>query len=362
MINARLVYELEINGCISPYQSGFRKGRSTTDNIAFLESQIRNAFVKRNHLVSIFFDLEKAYDRTWRYGILRALSDFGFRGHLPTFIQQFLSFRHFRVRVGTTLSGTFIQSEGVPQGSVLNFLQGSDIYRIQRQLQSAINDLVGWCEQNGHTISAVKSSCVHFCRKRSLHPDPTLYVHNQSIPVVNGKSALEALSHPQNGTHPLALDILCLLQTLQARDFQILFCWLPGHVGIKGNELADTAAKTATTSWQQPLPYADVKKFVSHHIHNLWQGSWDLQISNKLHSIKPRITLWPALPRSIGFGLFNKRVHTKKDNSGPEDTAYHAAQQRKAITGSGKPQPLRLPCMLARIYTLVVTPWDSDHP
>ncbi|GBM13014.1 hypothetical protein AVEN_101878-1 [Araneus ventricosus] len=153
-----------------------------------------------------------------------------------------------------------------------------------------------------------------------------------------------------------------LAKTLQARDFQILFCWLPGHVGIKGNELADTAAKTATTSWQQPLPYADVKKFVSHHIHNLWQGSWDLQISNKLHSIKPRITLWPALPRSIGFGLFNKRVHTKKDNSGPEDTAYHAAQQRKAITGSGKPQPLRLPCMLARIYTLVVTPWDSDHP
>ncbi|GBM62943.1 putative RNA-directed DNA polymerase from transposon X-element [Araneus ventricosus] len=77
MINARLVYELEVNGCISPYQSGFRKGRSTTDNISFLESQIRNAFVKRNHLVSIFFDLEKAYDRTWRYGILRALSDFG---------------------------------------------------------------------------------------------------------------------------------------------------------------------------------------------------------------------------------------------------------------------------------------------
>ncbi|GBL97498.1 hypothetical protein AVEN_39864-1 [Araneus ventricosus] len=50
----------------------------------------------------------------------------------------------------------------------------------------------------------------------------------------DSKSALEALSHPQNGTHPLALDILCLLQSLKARDFQILFCWLPGHVGIQG--------------------------------------------------------------------------------------------------------------------------------
>ncbi|GBN90271.1 hypothetical protein AVEN_140794-1 [Araneus ventricosus] len=50
----------------------------------------------------------------------------------------------------------------------------------------------------------------------------------------DSKSALEALSHPQNGTHPLALDILCLLQSLKARDFKILFCWLPGHVGIQG--------------------------------------------------------------------------------------------------------------------------------
>ncbi|GBN29075.1 hypothetical protein AVEN_211385-1, partial [Araneus ventricosus] len=129
----------------------------------------------------------------------------------------------------------------------------------------------------------------------------------------DSKSALEALSHPQNGTHPLALDILCLLQSLQARDFQILFCWLPGHVGIQGNELADAAAKTATTSWQQPLPYADIKKFISHHVHNLWQVSWDLQISNKLHSIKPRITLWPALPvRELDVRMTRLRIgHTR---------------------------------------------------
>ncbi|GFV77859.1 probable RNA-directed DNA polymerase from transposon X-element [Trichonephila clavipes] len=89
MVNARLVYQLEKNKCIPLFQSGFRKGRSTLDNIIQLESKIRNAFVRRNHLVSIFFDIEKAYDRTWRYGILRTLFDFGFRGNLPTFIQIF---------------------------------------------------------------------------------------------------------------------------------------------------------------------------------------------------------------------------------------------------------------------------------
>ncbi|GFU59081.1 probable RNA-directed DNA polymerase from transposon X-element [Trichonephila clavipes] len=76
MVNARLVYQLEKNKCIPLFQSGFRKGRSTLDNIITLENKIRNAFVRRNHLVSIFFDIEKAYDRTWRYGILRTLFNF----------------------------------------------------------------------------------------------------------------------------------------------------------------------------------------------------------------------------------------------------------------------------------------------
>ncbi|GFT99247.1 transposable element Tcb2 transposase [Trichonephila clavipes] len=45
-VNSRLVYVLEKEKCISPLQSGFRKGRSTLDNLVFLESQIRNAFVR----------------------------------------------------------------------------------------------------------------------------------------------------------------------------------------------------------------------------------------------------------------------------------------------------------------------------
>jgi hypothetical protein len=32
---------------------------------------IRNAFAKKERAVSIFFDLEKAYDTTWKYGIFK---------------------------------------------------------------------------------------------------------------------------------------------------------------------------------------------------------------------------------------------------------------------------------------------------
>ncbi|GFT73822.1 probable RNA-directed DNA polymerase from transposon X-element [Trichonephila clavipes] len=201
--------------CISPLQSGFRKGRSTLDNLVFLESQIRDAFVRRNHLVSLFFDIEKAYDRTWRYGILRNMYDFGLRGNLPIFIFNFLAVRYFNVRIGHSSSHKFIQDQGVPQGSVLsvtlfnihmsNILhqlppsvrgmlyvddlqvscQGSDMRLIERQLQTTVNRLVQWCDQNGHTISPSKSSCVHFCRKRNLHPDPSIHIGHIPIPVVS---------------------------------------------------------------------------------------------------------------------------------------------------------------------------------
>lgn len=52
-------------------QSGFLEGRSATDILVPLEAFIREAFARRQHCVLVFFDLQKAYDNTWRYEILR---------------------------------------------------------------------------------------------------------------------------------------------------------------------------------------------------------------------------------------------------------------------------------------------------
>ena len=90
------------------------------DNLVTLETSIRDAFVGRKHLVSIFFDLEKAYDTTWKHGILLDLYKTGLRGRLPMFICDFLSDRYFKVRVGNTYSDPYSQEAGVPQGSILS--------------------------------------------------------------------------------------------------------------------------------------------------------------------------------------------------------------------------------------------------
>ncbi|GBM49865.1 hypothetical protein AVEN_44247-1 [Araneus ventricosus] len=113
------------------------------------------------------------------------------------------------------LSDYFIQEEGVPQGSVLSvtlfalkindilkqlppsvkgFLYVDDLYIsctgdninfIERQLQLAVNKIQQWSTFNGFTFSTAKTSCIHFCRKRRLHPEPEILLGSQLITVVN---------------------------------------------------------------------------------------------------------------------------------------------------------------------------------
>jgi potassium voltage-gated channel Eag-related subfamily H protein 8 len=85
IVNRRLVWYLEKNHHISEDQSGFRAQRSTTDQLLRLENIVRESFVKKQHLVAVFFDLEKAYDTTWRYGITKDLHNVGLRGRLAYF-------------------------------------------------------------------------------------------------------------------------------------------------------------------------------------------------------------------------------------------------------------------------------------
>jgi len=64
-----------------------------------LETFVREDFVQWQHAVAVFFDLEKAYDTTRKYGIMKDLHDSGLRGRLPTFIAGFLNNRQFQFKV-----------------------------------------------------------------------------------------------------------------------------------------------------------------------------------------------------------------------------------------------------------------------
>ena len=214
MVNNRLVWYLEKNKIITPEHGGFRKQRSTTDHIIRLESFVREAFVNRQHAVAVFFDLEKAYDTAWRYGVMQDLHNAGLRGRLPLFIDSFLQDRNFKVRVGSTYSDLFDQETGYPQGSILSVTlfclkinsivkslhkgvesslyvddfsicyRSKHIHIIERHVQLCLNKLQIWADMNGFKFSSSKTVSVHFCHLRKAHPDPFLTLYDTAIPVV----------------------------------------------------------------------------------------------------------------------------------------------------------------------------------
>ena len=194
-------------------QCGFRSRRSTDDHLVRFETFCREAFIHNQHLVSVFFDLEKAYDTTWKYRIMKDLNGFRLRGRLPNFISKFLKDRSFKVRVGSTFSDSHPQEMGVPQGSILSVTlfslkinsitqclkpgvdcslyvddfqicyRSSNMSIIERRL--CLNKLQQWATDNGFRFSKTKTVCMHICQKRGLHLDPQLFFFDQCpIPVV----------------------------------------------------------------------------------------------------------------------------------------------------------------------------------
>jgi ribonuclease HI len=113
-------------------------------------------------------------------------------------------------------------------------------------------------------------------------------------------SAMQALDY-ENTENPLVVNLLQKISYL-LQESDIIFCWLPGHIGIQGNEAADKAAKTALNNEILPfkVPYCDFKPLVNSFVKTVWQTSWEdpLNHNNKLFSIKPVLGECPLSSRS----------------------------------------------------------------
>ena len=58
---------------------------------------------------------------------------------------------------------------------------------------------------------------------------------------------------------------------------KIIFIWVAGHVGIRGNSAADSAAKDALDGniSVELIPFSDLKPLTNKCILELWQSEWD---------------------------------------------------------------------------------------
>ena len=214
MAKIRLCWYTEINKIISPKQFGFRKNHSTTDPLLIFEHDIRQAFSRKRMVLAVSFDLEKAYDTTWRWGVLKTMYDIGLRGKLPKFYSELLRNRSIKVRVGDHLSQAKPLIEVLPQGSVsscesfklqindlakeipddinfslyvddlLIYYEGKYLPTMERRMQYAIARISKWAENHGYRFSRTKTHAILFNR-RGERQMPSLKIYDQDITIKN---------------------------------------------------------------------------------------------------------------------------------------------------------------------------------
>ena len=107
-------------------------------------------------------------------------------------------------------------------------------------------------------------------------------------------SCLQTLKH-KNLEHPIIREIVHILTYLKDVGSQIEFCWIPSHIGIKGNEKADSIAKRVIDHklYEIKLPFSDFKPRIFNYVNSLFQTKWNDCCRNKLHEIND--TFRPSL-------------------------------------------------------------------
>jgi len=196
-IVSRLNWFLEYHNVLHISQSGFGQRRKTTDHLR-LHDAIRKSMANKHDVLSIFIDIEKAYDRVNKEVRLSKLLSYDISGRMFHFIRSFLSNRSFQVRIGSTLSMTKRLENGPPLGSVLSPILfslminnlpkritshaalygdefcfwecGSDITLLNQLCQRSFTKVCKLCEDCSFKLSGTKSAAVLFTRKHNPEP------------------------------------------------------------------------------------------------------------------------------------------------------------------------------------------------
>ena len=121
LVSNRLTYLAEKGGLWCADQAGFRRLRSTEDQILRITQTVSDGFQQKpaKRGVLALLDFSKAYDLVWRTDLLGSLLSSGVPYHFIRWIRGFLTNRLAKVRLNGAHSRTRKFREGLPQGSVL---------------------------------------------------------------------------------------------------------------------------------------------------------------------------------------------------------------------------------------------------
>ena len=211
---------LQRSNLIFRYQSGFRKNFSTDWCLSYLNNKILNGFDSGLFTGMILIDLQKAFDTIDHDILIKKMAFVGFSDETISWFMSYLSGRHFKVYVNSSLSNLGDVKCGVPQGSILGpllfllyindipqsieceillyaddsclFFQHKNVSEIKKQLNKDFKNLNDWFLDNKLSIhfGEDKTKSILFGSKRRLNNAISLDIEYNNIKIKQYKKVL----------------------------------------------------------------------------------------------------------------------------------------------------------------------------
>ena len=119
VIRDQVMSHLLDHNLLSPWQSGFRPGHSTTTTLLHVTSEWYSALDQGFIVGAVFLDIAKAFDTVNHTLLLSRLADLGFDHATCEWFSCYLRDRHQCTAIDGNFSDEAVVPSGVPQGSVL---------------------------------------------------------------------------------------------------------------------------------------------------------------------------------------------------------------------------------------------------
>lgn len=145
-----------IDPLLLPWQSGFRKGRSTIEQITALRLLIDRCKVRKKDVVVVFVDFSKAFDSVDRAALHQIIQLYGVPDRMAATIMSLYSGTNAFVRTPDGPTDSFNTSSGILQGDTLApFLFVVVMDYVLRKALLPLNDIAFTISPSGGTLPAL---------------------------------------------------------------------------------------------------------------------------------------------------------------------------------------------------------------